>query len=453
MFSGGLKPLWRSRGLRWGVLSVLINGVIGATMFEVLTSQATGLLSVTIDRAVREQLSLLAARPPDMLPFMITSRMNGGPTVVTLVGLFRADRQPLVGDLSTIPDGLPLDGRAHEATSSAIQRPLRAAGRVLPDGRLLVVARDATDLVEIEGDFTRAALALAIPFALVTLMAGALLGMISERRLRRINETAERIIEGDLSLRLLANPEGDELDRLCAIVNRILRRLEEGLEVMRSAGENIAHDLRTPLTAVRARLERALEQAGPGSQAGRLIEQSINGIDQSLSTIRALLRIADLEHGRRISAIGVVEAARLLEETADIFGPVAEEAGLTLRLSLNGPGLILADRDLMIEAVANLLDNAIKFTPPGGEVVLGCQQDQARVVLSVSDSGPGIPAAQREAVLTRFVQLDSSRKTEGRGLGLSLVLAICKLHGFQLDIGQSDRGGALVSIGCRAALG
>ena len=419
-------------------------------MFEVITSQATGLLSVTIDRSVREQLSLLAARPPDMLPFMITSRLNGGPSVVTLVGLFRADRQPLVGDLSVIPEGLLLDGRAHSVTSPAIQLPLRAAGRALPDGRLLVVARDATDLVEIEGDLSRAALALAIPFALITLAAAGLLGMASERRLRRVNATAERIIEGDLSLRLEADPEGDELDRLCAIVNRMLRRLEEGLAAMRSAGENIAHDLRTPLTAVRARLERAAEQAGTGSDVGRLIEQGITGIDQSLSTIRALLRIADLEHGRRVAAICVVETSHLLAETAEIFGPVAEEAGLTLRLDLASSSPILADRDLVIEAVANLLDNAIKFTPAGGHVTLGCQDVGSFMVISVSDTGPGIPEALRQAVLTRFVQLDSSRKTDGRGLGLSLVHAICKLHGFQLEIGENDVGGTVVTITCRA---
>ena len=317
---------------------MLLNMALVLVMVEAITSQATGLLSVTIDRSVREQLSLLAGRPPDMLPFMITSRMNGGPYVVTRVGLFRPDRSALVGDLTEIPEGLTLDGRARAATSAVLHVPLRAAGRVLPDGRLLVAARDATDLVEIEGDLTHAAFYLAAPFALVTLVVGAIVGVVSERRLRRLSETAERIIAGDLSQRLPADPEGSELDRLCAIVNRILRRLEEGVAALRNAGENIAHDLRTPLTAVRARLERAAGHAGSDSQTGQLIELGIAGIDQSLSTITALLRIADMEHGRRTAEICRIDATRLLEDTAEIFGPVAEEAGLALTLDLRTNG-------------------------------------------------------------------------------------------------------------------
>ena len=398
-----------------------------------------------IDRSLTEQLSLLGARPPGLLPFMITSRMNGGSAVVTQVGLFTADRAPIVGTLTSIPGGLVLDGKVHRAWSDDGSVSMRAAGTSLDDGRLLVVARDVTDVADIRNDLFAAGLRLALPTLALTLVSGLVIGFYGERRLREINEMADRIIRGDLSLRLPINQSDGELDRLCLIFNRVLSRLDEGVEALRHTGENIAHDLRTPLTSVRAKLERAARHAAPDKTVATLIEQCIAGIDQSLATITALLRISDLEHARRTAAFSAFPLGPVLCEIIEVFAPIAEDRGLSLDLCVTKDAEVWGDRGLVLEAIVNLVDNAIKFTPSGGRVTVSLLQDPKGPIISVADTGPGIPEAMRASVLDRFVQLDQSRQTAGHGLGLSLVKAICKLHQIHLEIG-GDAHGTVVSI-------
>ncbi len=239
--------------------------LVGHVRPDVLAKhRSTVLLFETLDRSVKEQLELLAAHPADLLSFMIQSRMNGGPGVVTRVGLFETGGAPIVGDVTRIPSTLKLDGRVQAVI--APENPAehwRAAGRRLPNSRVLVVSRGADEVLEVRADLARGAVAGIIPAILLSLAGGALVGFATERRLQRLNVVAERIIAGDLQERLPEKFDGDELDRLCAIVNRILGRLEEMVGALRAAGDNIAHDLRTPLTSVRARLERLVAMAGP----------------------------------------------------------------------------------------------------------------------------------------------------------------------------------------------
>ncbi len=425
----------------------LLIALAMAALFTLITSEATGMLTIGIDRSLTEQLSLLGARPPDMLPFMITSRMNGGAAVVTQVGLFDADRNPVVGSLTSIPAGLAMDGRAHHVTGAHTGVDLRAAAKTLADGRMLVVARDTTDIAEIRENLLTAGLRLALPTLALTIACGLFIGLVSEKRLRFINESAQKIIDGDLTKRLPAKSAGDELDRLCLIFNRVLSRLEEGIEALRNAGENIAHDLRTPLTSARARLERCVRISSDNPRAVELIDQAVAGVDHSLATITALLRIADLEHVRRISAFAPFPLAEMLRETVEIFTPVAEDRGVSLVCEAAPDVEALGDRGLMVEAIANIVDNALKFTPKGGRVAVVLRQHPHGPVISVSDTGPGIPAAMRARVLQRFAKVDKSRGTDGQGLGLSLVKAICQLHQFTLRIG-GDGDGAIVSIEC-----
>ena len=447
MIKENVSTLLRSRGLRWGGVVAALIAFVTASLFAIITSEATGMLTRGIDRSLTEQLSLLAARPIDMLPFMIASRMHGGAAVITQAGLFSIDRAPIVGALHVIPPGLVLDGRAHRAVGADDATPIRAAGRVLKDGSVLVVARDASDVVEIYNDLLSAGLRLALPTLALTLACGLVLGLFSEKRLRRINETAENIIGGDTSLRLPSNATGDELDRLCATFNRVLTRLEEGIEALKRAGENIAHDLRTPLTAIRAKLERSGRLVPENTQAATQIEQCIGNIDQMLATITALLRIADLENVRRKSAFAPFRLDAMLRETVEVFTPVAEDRDLSLTFHAATEAEVLGDRELMVEAVANLIDNALKFTPAGGRVAVELVSDKRGPEIRIADTGPGIPLAMRDLVLNRFVQLDTSRRTDGHGLGLSMVKAICQLHGFPLRI-EGDQKGAVFSIRC-----
>ena len=223
-------------------------------------------------------------------------------------------------------------------------------------------------------------------------------------------------------------------------------QLEEALQEAKVVGDNIAHDLRTPLTRVRIRLERGREHASTLEELRAVADQAIAGLDQSLTTITALLRIAEIEHSRRRERFGEVRLAHLIREVGDLYGPIAEDKGVTLWAEAPDGATVQGDRDLLFEAVVNLVDNAVKFTPEGGrvEVILLCKEGET--VIRVIDTGPGIPEVEREAVTQRFYRSDKSRNTKGLGLGLSMVAAIIKLHDFRFRISAGP--GCTAEIAC-----
>ena len=222
--------------------------------------------------------------------------------------------------------------------------------------------------------------------------------------------------------------------------------LEEALHEAKVVGDNIAHDLRTPLTRVRIRLERGREHASTLDELRAVNDQAIAGLDQSLTTITALLRITEIENSRRRERFSEVQLAPLIREVGDLYDPIAEDKGVTLWAEAPDGATVQGDRDLLFEAVTNLVDNAVKFTPQGGrvELVLLCQEGET--VIRVIDTGPGIPEIEREAVTQRFYRSDKSRNTKGLGLGLSMVAAIMKLHDFRFRISAGP--GCTAEIAC-----
>ena len=222
--------------------------------------------------------------------------------------------------------------------------------------------------------------------------------------------------------------------------------LEEALQEAKVVGDNIAHDLRTPLTRVRIRLERGREHAATLEEFRVVADQAITGLDQSLTTITALLRITEIEHSRRREGFSEVQLAPLIREAGDLYDPIAENKGVTLRVEALDGAAVRGDRDLLFEAVANLLDNAVKFTPEGGRVELVTLHQGSDTIIRVSDTGPGIPETDREAVTQRFYRSDKSRNIKGLGLGLSMVAAIIKLHGFGFRISAGP--GCTAEIAC-----
>jgi PAS domain S-box-containing protein len=222
--------------------------------------------------------------------------------------------------------------------------------------------------------------------------------------------------------------------------------LEEALQEAKVVGDNIAHDLRTPLTRVRIRLERGREHAATLEEMREVADRAIAGLDQSLTTITALLRITEIEHSRRREGFSDVHLAPLIREAGDLYEPIAENKGVTLWVEASEGATVHGDRDLLFEAVANLVDNAVKFSPEGGRVELALFHQEGETVIRVSDSGPGISEAEREAVTQRFYRSDKSRNTKGLGLGLSMVAAIIKLHSFRLRISAGP--GCTAEIAC-----
>ena len=222
--------------------------------------------------------------------------------------------------------------------------------------------------------------------------------------------------------------------------------LEEALQEAKVVGDNIAHDLRTPLTRVRIRLERGREHASTLEELRAVADQAIAGLDQSLTTITSLLRITEIEHSRRREGFSEVQLAPLIREVGDLYDPIAEDKGVTLRVEAPERACVNGDRDLLFEAVTNLVDNAVKFTPEGGRVELALLHQEGETVIRVSDTGPGIPEIEREAVTQRFYRSDKNRNIKGLGLGLSMVAAIIKLHGFRFTITTAP--GCTAKIAC-----
>lgn len=303
----------------------------------------------------------------------------------------------------------------------------------------LLVGHDMTERYLLREQLLTA-LIWAVSLALVVGAGGAVL--ISRRVARRIdsiNTTIDRITAGAFADRMPLSGTDDELDRLSAKLNSMLDEIARLMLNLRQVTDNVAHDLRTPMSRLRSRLEMALtDQRLSEAQRGQL-EQAVEEIDRMLSVFKAILDIAAAESGRARADFGPVDLAALADNVAELYQPVAEEKGLTLTLDA-APGVIVSGSgQLLAQALSNLVENAIKYTPPGGRVAVRVLSG-ARAALAVEDSGPGVPEAQRGRVLERFVRLEEHRGTPGHGLGLSLVAAVARLHGAELRLEDNAPG-------------
>jgi len=266
---------------------------------------------------------------------------------------------------------------------------------------------------------------------------GALLGRNMLRRLDAINRTSGEIIAGDLSRRVPLTGSGDEFDVLSENLNRMLDRIERLMKGLREVTDSVAHDLRTPLNRLRNRLEEsAARLSAQGALKNELaageIERAIAETDQLIGTFNALLLIAETDAGTTRAAMSALVLGEVAADVVELYEPLAEERKVGLSLMPGPPVVIEGNRSLIAQALANLVDNAIKYTPIGGSVRIRAVTTSDGVELSVADSGPGIPEADRPRVIERFVRLEASRNSPGTGLGLSLVAAVAHFHNAEL---------------------
>ncbi len=314
-----------------------------------------------------------------------------------------------------------------ERRSGAAGHAALASVFVLPGGYRLLVGRDLRDASMFRARITRS-LAWS---ALLTLALGVAGGMFMTRNMLRrveaVNRTSERIIHGDLTQRVPLTGSGDEFDQLAQNLNAMLDQIERLMLAMRQVTDNIAHDLRTPLARLRSRLEVTLLERPDAERYAEALRDTIAEADRLLGTFNALLSIAEAEAGSRRQDWAIVDLAEIARTVAELYEPVADENGLALAVDIDATLPVRGERHLLSQAIANLLDNALKYAPVGN-VMLRAKRDGDSARLDVADRGPGIPADRREAVFDRFVRLEGSRSTPGNGLGLSLVRAVARLH-------------------------
>jgi signal transduction histidine kinase len=408
-------------------------------LFGFVYWQTAAYITSSFDALITGELRIFAAEPPERWLPHINERLDNDPRRVRIAGLFGADGHRIAGNLESLPDGLTPDAPADAVVvrldnQGRETEKVRLATERLPDGEILAIGRNIEEVAGIAKIVRRALLLSLLPALGLAVVIGLVLSLRARRRLSEVNRRIRRIVTGDLRERLPTHGGNDPFDQLAVSVNRMLGEIETLIQEIAGVGNDIAHDLRTPLTRVRARLERGRARAATLDELRAVVDQSIAGLDQSLAVVTALLRIAEIEHSRRLEGFSQVQLAPLVREVGDLYEPIAEDKPVTLQVEAVDEATVHGDRDLLFEAVANLVDNALKFTPQGGRVTLALLRRNGESIIQVKDSGPGISEAEREAVVRRFYRSDKSRNTEGLGLGLSLVAAIVKLHGFRFTI-------------------
>ena len=322
---------------------------------------------------------------------------------------------------------------------------VRALAVPLGGGVVAAVGDDFARIAEAEEAILRAFAWAIGATVLLGAGGGAWLSHLFLKRVGAIGRVAEAIIEGDLARRVPVRGTGDDLDRLAATLNRMLDRIAALMESLRQVSNDIAHDLRTPLSRLGQRLEDARAHASSVADYERAVEGAAAEAEALLGTFAALLRIAEVEAGAQRAAFRRVELSRLAETVADAFAPVAEDEGRALRAEI-APGVsVQGDQELLTQMLANLVENALRHTPLGSHigVLLDAHppgDPASGPVLAVEDNGPGVPEGERGRVLRRFHRLEQSRTTSGSGLGLSLVAAVAELHGARLDLANAGPG-------------
>ena len=335
----------------------------------------------------------------------------------------------------------------------------------LPGGFRLLVGRDLEErerLYHIVLSAGRWSVAIVVILGL----AGGL--FVTRRVLRRVDamtETTRTIMAGDLGGRLPVAGTGDELDRLAENLNVMLERIEALMHGLKEVSDNIAHDLKTPLTRLRNRCEEALRTAKSEGEYRAALEGTIEDSEGLIRTFNALLMIARAESGQARDDMSEFDAAEIAHDIGELYEPLAEQKGIALKVEADAPAKVKGNRELVSQALANLVDNAIKYTEPRAravngmtpEIVVRALNEGDRILLTVADSGPGIPEADRARVVERFVRLEQSRSQPGSGLGLSLASAVARLHGGELTLADNQpglksvialpRGGPVQSVG------
>jgi signal transduction histidine kinase len=426
-----------------GYFALNTRRLITEQITETINSEITGLSEQYRQGGIRRLVIVVDARArrPGSNLYLVT----------TFTG------QALAGNVTSLMPGIldkpgwaETDYRRLDEAEGRGQPEHQALVRVfqLPGGFRLLVGRDLEERERLYR-IVLAAGRWSVAIVIILGLAGGL--FVSRRVLARVDamtETTKTIMEGDLGGRLPVAGTGDELDRLAQNLNAMLERIEALMQGLKEVSDNIAHDLKTPLTRLRNRAEQALRGSSNDVEYRAALNATIEESEGLIRTFNALLMIARAESGQARDDMNEFDAAEIAHDVGELYEPLAEEKGIVLKVDADSPARVKGNRELISQALANLVDNAIKYAQPRGDSVNGATAEIEvkalnsgdRILLTVADTGPGIPEADRARVVERFVRLEQSRSQPGSGLGLSLASAVARLHGGELTLEDNQPG-------------
>ena len=438
--------LWRSAGLRLALVYGLLFALSTLALVVFLWWATAGLMDRQMEAAIRADAQGLTEQWQigglEALQTTIEERLAENVDDDAIYLLTDRGMRPLAGNLTGWPIAVVqgdmfynlMVSRAGFAGMARVQR------FSLPDGSLLLIGRDLESRTPLRALLTSALLWSLGLLAVLGLVGGLIMQRLFRRMIASISATAIAIAQGDLGRRVRVTGRRDEFDRLAETINDMLDRIGRLMDGVREVSNSIAHDLRTPIARARARLEDAAEHASGPQELRAALDRAITDLDGVTAVFDALLRIAEIEAGTRRSAFADIDLAPILAELVELYTAPAEERGLTLSYDAPERLPVHGDRDLIGQAVVNLLDNALKFSPASGMVQLKATYTPDSVSITVQDSGPGIPGCDRARATERFFRGELARHTPGSGLGLALVEAVAQLHGGNLALEDAEPG-------------
>lgn len=441
-----LRRLVRSAGFRFALLYIVAFVLSVAAIGWLVESAVGDALRIQTRDHVDRELDALAVEfvhgGRADLEAALAGRLTAGGTRHRYA-LVEADGRIVAGDpgLAAVGTGADPSGRAADTVDpSQSGASVIVASQVLGDGTRLIVADDLQSIEDVRRIVKRAFAMALLASAVLGLILGLFVSGALLRRVDAVTRTAEAIIAGDFARRIATTGSGDDFDRLARTLNRMLDRIASLMTNLRQVSNDIAHDLRTPLTRLQQGLQNANRKTSTSAEYRDSVDRAVLEIDEILEVFSALLRIAQIEAGARRAGFRAIDLSTVVRTVAEAYAPAIEDSGRRLVCAIDPELRVRGDRELLTQLFSNLCENALQHTPVGATIRIELCTVEGVVRASVADDGPGIPADERANVLRRFYRVEKSRSTAGHGLGLTLVAAVADLHGCDLRIADNAPG-------------
>jgi signal transduction histidine kinase len=441
----------RSSAVRVALAFVLVTTVATTAVFALVYLQI-GETNEARNRLILEtEAAKSANRPVEQLRGAFEVRLTNDLRRIDYAAMFDPSHKFMFGNIDALP-AIAVDGKSHFVPATRVPgsdnriEPAIFVALKRPDGNIMLLGRSLLETLAFGRIVKRALLAGLAPMLLLALAIGGYFARRSSRRLTVIHDTVVRIMKGDTDLRLPIGSGRNPIDKISRDVNLMLDEIVRLLVQLKGVGDNIAHDLRSPLSVVHAQLERGLDNSGD-AELRTVVKQALSHIDKAMLAVAALLRLADVEYSPKSRNFRQIDLSAICADLFEFYEPLAESKSIRMTLESHSPVQILGDGDLMREAVSNLIGNAIKFTPDNGSVSISVIREDGLPVVRVRDSGIGVEPAERDKIFQRFYRTSSGHRVPGSGLGLSIAAAIANLHELDLRFDDNNPGAVFEMVG------